>query len=260
MANECRWMFAHLSGLSNSLLGLGEMNPMANNNTSKYNLVYAIHGLITNTIKIGTTTVIEGRFASLQSSNGEPIQVIACWLGNEENERAFHALVRTERLHREWFAPSARLMAFIAAHNESQPTGDRNIIALPLADGQSLKIRRSTVNAEEWQRKMHKALGVQDHGLSTAPFRISAPVNQKQPLVTDQSPIDLLDPTSDPRLWRAIALCCIALLTISFMALMDTASTPWLSAVYARSAGALSALATSLGIYFVYRDYWRAAG
>lgn len=66
-------------------------------------------------IKIGIARNVARRVASMQIGNHERLLVLATMPGGAAQERDLHAMFSKERMHGEWFRPSARLSAYIAA-------------------------------------------------------------------------------------------------------------------------------------------------
>lgn len=65
------------------------------------------------TIKIGVSTDVMRRLASLQTANSARLTLLLIMPGTEEDEQELHRLFADERLRGEWFRPSRRLLRFI---------------------------------------------------------------------------------------------------------------------------------------------------
>jgi hypothetical protein len=76
--------------------------------------VYLIRQGESGPIKIGTSTDVESRLASLQTANPEPLHLLRTFDGDERIERAIHGRFAHLRLRGEWFKPAAELLAFAA--------------------------------------------------------------------------------------------------------------------------------------------------
>jgi len=76
--------------------------------------VYLIRQGESGPIKIGTSTDVESRLASLQTANPEPLHLLRTFDGDERIERAIHGRFAHLRLRGEWFKPGAELLAFAA--------------------------------------------------------------------------------------------------------------------------------------------------
>jgi hypothetical protein len=79
-------------------------------------LVYFIEAIGAYRIKIGRTMKNEAgsRMRELATSSPFPLKLIGV-LYNAELERSIHLMFSSERVHKEWFALSDRLLAFIRA-------------------------------------------------------------------------------------------------------------------------------------------------
>lgn len=65
-------------------------------------------------IKIGRTTNVSERLATLSSASHEPLTLLGTVEGNLETE--CHTRFGEHRIRGEWFRPSAALLAFISEH------------------------------------------------------------------------------------------------------------------------------------------------
>lgn len=71
-------------------------------------------------VKIGFTTNLDKRLASLQGGNAEKLTVIRTMDGDKETERVLHGYFADQRLHGEWFEYSEEMLrvdapAYVAA-------------------------------------------------------------------------------------------------------------------------------------------------
>ena len=66
-------------------------------------------------IKIGSTSNVKGRIASLQTAHPEPLRVRLLVPGNTETELAFHRRFAEFRMSGEWFRADPALLEFIVA-------------------------------------------------------------------------------------------------------------------------------------------------
>ncbi len=82
---------------------------------NSYHVVYFILATESGRIKIGTTKCIASRFQTLQNASSEPLRILATVPGDYRHEAEIHDTFRASRLHREWFAPSPELLAYIGA-------------------------------------------------------------------------------------------------------------------------------------------------
>ncbi len=65
-------------------------------------------------IKIGWTTSLSSRLATLQTGNAEPLEVIGWMRGGPKLERAMHRLFESHRMTGEWFRPAQEILDFVA--------------------------------------------------------------------------------------------------------------------------------------------------
>lgn len=66
-------------------------------------------------IKIGVTSNVKARVASLQTAHPEPLKVRLVVSGTQETERRFHRKFAALRMNGEWFRADPPLMRFIIA-------------------------------------------------------------------------------------------------------------------------------------------------
>ena len=64
-------------------------------------------------IKIGVSTNVMMRMASLQSAHPEPLQLLATMPGTHEHERVLHRAFDMDRDSGEWFSPSKNLLELV---------------------------------------------------------------------------------------------------------------------------------------------------
>jgi hypothetical protein len=95
--------------------------------------VYFIQGKDSGIIKIGYTSkpTVDDRFRAIQSCSPEVLHVLYYLDGNYSLESYLHRVFSEERLHGEWFSPSAALLAFVSDlahdnvdHNKLRETAD----------------------------------------------------------------------------------------------------------------------------------------
>lgn len=70
-------------------------------------------------VKVGWSSSVNHRLAGLQGSNPYPLRLLVDFRGSRDQKAAVHKMFEGLRLHGEWFAPGARLLAFIAAVQEA---------------------------------------------------------------------------------------------------------------------------------------------
>jgi hypothetical protein len=66
-------------------------------------VVYLVHAIGTDRIKVGHTFSLKRRLQQLQTSSPFPLQLLACWPGSAETELRIHALLSDYRKVGEWF-------------------------------------------------------------------------------------------------------------------------------------------------------------
>lgn len=76
-------------------------------------VVYFIQGGFGGPIKIGTTQSLRARLKGLQCGSPVRLYVLATLPGGDAQESELHVRFDEDRLHGEWFSPSASLLAFI---------------------------------------------------------------------------------------------------------------------------------------------------
>jgi hypothetical protein len=64
-------------------------------------------------IKIGITSDIDKRIKMFLTHQPYGVKVLGTWAGSARDERDLHAMFAGSHLAREWFAPSADLLAYI---------------------------------------------------------------------------------------------------------------------------------------------------
>lgn len=110
--------------------------------------VYVIRGTITRHTKVGHTTRVHKRIATLMTAASEPLRVEACiatphriWL-----EKHLHALLSPYRIHGEWFAwdecVDRRVAMFTAADPPIRPFEDPVRLANRVIVGPEIAARR----------------------------------------------------------------------------------------------------------------------
>lgn len=72
-------------------------------------------------IKIGRSNDSKRRLAVLQTSQSEPLRLVACTPGGRELETEYHRQFAKHRLHGEWFSPAPEILAEIARLNAQVP-------------------------------------------------------------------------------------------------------------------------------------------
>lgn len=106
-------------------------------------VIYFVRSGTSGPIKIGKANNLKRRLASLQTSASEPLRVLGVVPGDIPEEAALHAQFADTRLHGEWFAPSDRLLAYIAEVSYgTEQVGPPVIVSRP----------RLTINDEASQR------------------------------------------------------------------------------------------------------------
>jgi len=75
-------------------------------------------------IKIGYAAHFGDRFRKLQAGSPIPLEAMRVVDGTAQTELALHRKFAAHRLHGEWFAPCADLLAFIAEPAEIELTGN----------------------------------------------------------------------------------------------------------------------------------------
>jgi predicted nucleic acid-binding Zn ribbon protein len=82
--------------------------------------VYFVRGESTGHIKIGYSTGCSSRLAQLQASAPERLVMVCTIHGDRRLEKQLHERFAKDRIHGEWFAPSAELLDFIDEIQEDQ--------------------------------------------------------------------------------------------------------------------------------------------
>lgn len=80
----------------------------------RISMVYFVQSVTGGPIKIGKTTNIANRLSSMQTANGAKLRLLGWIPGSYGEERDMHARFQRERMIGEWFAPSKRLLGYIA--------------------------------------------------------------------------------------------------------------------------------------------------
>lgn len=88
--------------------------------------VYFARDNATGLIKVGHSTDVRTRIENLRYAHGD-VELLASCFGNRAVEGRFHALLVEDHDHSEWFRPTERVMAVVAAVK----TGIVDILALP---------------------------------------------------------------------------------------------------------------------------------
>lgn len=79
-----------------------------------FHVVYFVQNTNSGHIKIGTTKSMGARLNTLQNASADPLLVMACMPGDHRHEAELHDRFRSSRLHREWFAQTPELLAYIS--------------------------------------------------------------------------------------------------------------------------------------------------
>ena len=82
--------------------------------------VYFVRGETTGHIKIGYSTDCANRIVQLQNGAPERLVMICTTHGDRRLEKQLHERFAKDRVHGEWFAPSAELLDFIDEIQEDQ--------------------------------------------------------------------------------------------------------------------------------------------
>lgn len=95
--------------------------------------VYFVQSEETGAIKIGQTTNIASRVATLQTANAGKLRLLATCFGGDGEEQRLHRAYRHLRTNGEWFQPAPELLAYIAeiaiAHRQTkQPDGLKGLV------------------------------------------------------------------------------------------------------------------------------------
>lgn len=100
--------------------------------------VYFLRARESGRIKIGFSTDAPSRIRQLQTGSPERLELLRVLPAGADLERALHIAFAVERQHNEWFAPSSRLLAYIAGTDwhvfeadAAPPPWDRAISPLP---------------------------------------------------------------------------------------------------------------------------------
>jgi hypothetical protein len=80
-----------------------------------HNLIYFVQVGKDGPIKIGYTANLSNRLSTLKTNNVEEMSLLQVLNGNKDFEKKFHKLFEKERIRGEWFYPSKRLLAVLAA-------------------------------------------------------------------------------------------------------------------------------------------------
>lgn len=75
--------------------------------------VYVIRAKGTNRYKIGFSTDIGSRIASMQTGSPFPLELIHEFEGTLSNEKAVHKMLASYRLHGEWFELTESALSFV---------------------------------------------------------------------------------------------------------------------------------------------------
>lgn len=86
-------------------------------------LIYFIADYQAQAIKIGYSTNVPARLATLQTASSSPLVLLATMSGGLLRERRLHQMF--ERIHGEWFSPTTELLRFIAASTQTTEAFDR---------------------------------------------------------------------------------------------------------------------------------------
>ncbi len=78
-----------------------------------FHVVYFIQNTTSGHIKIGTTKAMGSRLNTLQNASADPLLLMASMPGDHRHEAEIHDRFRSSRLHREWFAQTPELLAYI---------------------------------------------------------------------------------------------------------------------------------------------------
>jgi len=86
-----------------------------------YEVVYFIHGVGTDRIKIGKSASVLGRISGLKTSSPVPLRLVAIEPGYTELERDLHARFANIRSHGEWFRLTPELTEVIQQARRKTP-------------------------------------------------------------------------------------------------------------------------------------------
>lgn len=82
--------------------------------------IYFLYAPISKRMKIGYTKFFDQRFAKIQSSSPEQLEVLRVIEGDGRLERMLHRLFSIERDHGEWFEASESMVTFAKSLEEKR--------------------------------------------------------------------------------------------------------------------------------------------
>jgi hypothetical protein len=82
--------------------------------------IYFLYAPISKRMKIGYTKFFDTRFAKIQSSSPEQLEILRIIEGDGRLERMLHRLFSIERDHGEWFAASESMLEFARGLEEKK--------------------------------------------------------------------------------------------------------------------------------------------
>lgn len=86
--------------------------------------VYFVQQGANGPIKIGVSRDVQARLTQLQTSSAHPLQLLVSVAGGSALEADLHKQFEADRLHGEWFEPSAQLLDFIKTVTAILPRRD----------------------------------------------------------------------------------------------------------------------------------------
>lgn len=76
-------------------------------------MVYFILARLTNRIKIGVASNVDGRYNYLRRDNADDLQLLGSIHGGESLEEEIHAQIESYRAHNEWFEASQEVRMLV---------------------------------------------------------------------------------------------------------------------------------------------------
>lgn len=121
--------------------------------------IYFIQGATTRLIKIGVTTDLQMRLSALQATSPDRLTVLGCLPGSLDDEGSLHARFARERLHGEWFKPSARLMRFIGEKVPTPESGQARPLSYTAALTHEQRRKQKQQERRLWDHRQHEPPG-----------------------------------------------------------------------------------------------------